>query len=292
MAWLGASLAACGSTTEVNEEAVRAGEKDVDIQAALAKFKDVRVVGSEAGVPYMVTGKLGRLPAVGSVSAQRAKDELRTTAESVSPVFRVSGEELTFKRASTDARGHQFLRFQQVHNGLEVIGGEMLLHADAEGNVYAANSSLREAQGVASRARVAAEAAQRAAVDGSEALRAEAQGASRLVYFKPDGQGLRLAYEVRVTGERADGLPVDDLVYVSADDGRTLATHSRIHTAQNRAVYTGNNTTSLPGTLKRSEGGAATGDTHIDENYGHLGTTYQCYFQNFGRDSYNNAGAQ
>ncbi len=292
VAWLGASLAACGSTVEVNEEAVRAGEKDVDIQAALAKFKDARVVGSEAGVPYMVTGKLGRLPALSTVSELRAKDELRTTAASISPVFRVSGEEVTFKRASTDSRGHQFMRFQQVLNGREVVGGELLLHADAEGNVYAANSSLREVQGAASQARVAAEAAQRAAVDGSEALRAEAQGAARLVYVKPDGQQLRLAYEVRVTGERADGLPVDDLVYVSADDGRTLATHSRIHTAQNRAVYSANNGTSLPGTLKRSEGGAATGDTHVDDNYNHLGTTYQCYSVNFGRDSYNNAGAQ
>ncbi len=292
VAWLGASLAACGSTTEVNEEAIRAGDKDVDIQAALAKFKDVRVVGSEDGVPFMVTGKLGRLPAVGAVSAQRAKDELRTTAASVSPVFRASSEELAFKRASTDARGHQFLRFQQVLNGREVIGGEMLLHADAEGNVYAANSSLRQAQGVGSQARVAPEAAQRAAVDGSDALRAEAQGSARLVYFKPDGEQLRLAYEVRVTGERADGLPVDDLVYVSADDGRTLATHSRIHTAKNRAVYSANNGTSLPGTLKRSEGGAATGDTHVDDNYNHLGTTYDCYSVNFGRDSFNNAGAQ
>ncbi len=188
VAWLGASLVACGSTTEVNEEAVRAGDKDVDIQAALANFKDARVVGSEAGVPYMVTGKLGRLPAVGSASVmQRAKDELRTTAASIPPVFRVSSEELTFKRASTDSRGHQFLRFQQVLNGREVIGGEMLLHADAEGNVYAANSSLREVQGVASQARVAAEAAQRAAVDGSEALGAEAQGGARLVYIKADG---------------------------------------------------------------------------------------------------------
>jgi Zn-dependent metalloprotease len=57
-------------------------------------------------------------------------------------------------------------------------------------------------------------------------------------------------------------------------------------------VYSANNGTSLPGTLKRSETGAVTGDSHVDDNHKHLGTTYQCYYQNFGRDSYNNAGAQ
>ncbi|HZI07566.1 MAG TPA: M4 family metallopeptidase, partial [Archangium sp.] len=232
----------------------------------------------------------GRLPAVGTVGELRAKEALRETVETLAPVFRVSGEELTFKRVSKDSRGHQFMRFQQVRNGLEVVGGEMLLHADRDGNVYAANGSLRDVQGAASHARVAAEAAERAAVDGSGAR--TAQGSARLVYFKPEGDRLRLAYEVRVTGERADGMPVDELVYVSAEDGRMLASHSRIHTAQNRAVYTANNGTSLPGTLRRSEGGAVTGDAHVDDNYGHLGTTYQCYFQNFGRDSYDNAGAQ
>ncbi|HZH17013.1 MAG TPA: M4 family metallopeptidase [Archangium sp.] len=274
----------------MNEEALRAGEKDVDIQASLARFKDVRVVSREADVPTMVTGKLGRLPAAGTVGELRAKQALRETVEALAPVFRVNGEELTFKRVSKDSRGHQFMRFQQVRNGLEVVGGEMLLHADRDGNVYAANGSLREVQGAASHARVAAEAAERMAVEGSGAR--TAQGSARLVYFKPEGDTLRLAYEVRVTGERADGMPVDELVYVNAEDGRTLASHSRIHTAQNRAVYSANNGTSLPGTLKRSEGGAATSDTHVDDNYGHLGTTYQCYFQNFGRDSYDNAGAQ
>jgi vibriolysin len=275
---------------DVNEEALRAGEKDVDVQASLARFKDVRVVSREAGVPTMVTGKLGRLPAAGTVGELRAKESLRETVEALAPVFRVSGEELTFKRVSKDSRGHQFMRFQQVLNGLEVVGGEMLLHADRDGNVYAANGSLRDVQGAASHARVAAEAAERMAVEGSGAR--TAQGSARLVYFKPEGDTLRLAYEVRVTGERAGGMPVDELVYVNAADGRTLASHSRIHTAQNRAVYSANNGTSLPGTLKRSEGGAVTNDAHVDENYNHLGTTYQCYFQNFGRDSYDNAGAQ
>jgi Zn-dependent metalloprotease len=87
-------------------------------------------------------------------------------------------------------------------------------------------------------------------------------------------------------------LPIRDHVLVSAKDGSVLNRFTDIHSALNRAVYSGNNTTTLPGTLKRSEGGAATGDTHVDINYDHLGTTYNCYKVNFNRDSYNNLGAQ
>ncbi|HZI08007.1 MAG TPA: M4 family metallopeptidase, partial [Archangium sp.] len=87
-------------------------------------------------------------------------------------------------------------------------------------------------------------------------------------------------------------LPVEDLVYVNASNGSVALRAPKVHTAMNRALYSANNGTSLPGTLKRSETGAATGDSHVDENHAHLGTTYQCYYQNFGRDSYNGAGAQ
>jgi vibriolysin len=79
---------------------------------------------------------------------------------------------------------------------------------------------------------------------------------------------------------------------VSARDGSILGRYTDIHTALNRAVYSANNGTSLPGTLKRSEGQAATGDAHVDGNYDKLGGTYNCYKTNFNRDSYNNAGAQ
>ena len=79
---------------------------------------------------------------------------------------------------------------------------------------------------------------------------------------------------------------------MDAQRGGTLALHPPIHTALNRAVYSANNGTTLPGTLKRSEGGAATGDAHVDTNYDKLGGTYDCYKNIFGRDSYNNAGAQ
>ncbi|WP_308809548.1 M4 family metallopeptidase [Archangium lansingense] len=291
VAWLGASLAACGSTAEVNEEAVRAGEKDVDVQAALARFKDVRVVGSEAGVPYAVTGKLGRLSPAGAVGELRARDELREAVTDIAPVFRVSGEDLVLKRSSVDEQGHRHVRFQQTLNGLKVVGGEVVVHADRAGNIYAINGSARTGEQVSAAATVAPEAALTAAVAGSSARGASSQGDAKLVYLRPErSQELRLAYEVRVKGER-DGIPADDLVYVDAQRGGVLLENPLIHTALNRRVYSANNGSSTPGTLKRSEGQAAIGDAHVDINYDMLGVTYNCYKTLFNRDSYDNAGA-
>ncbi|MFE8605232.1 M4 family metallopeptidase [Archangium violaceum] len=291
VAWLGASLAACGSTVDVNEEAVKAGEKDVDIQAALARFKDVRVVGSEAGVPYAVTGQLGRLSPAGSVGELRAKDELRDAVVELGPVFRVSGEDLVFKRSSVDEQGHRHLRFQQTLNGLRVVGGELVMHADGTGNIYAVNGSLRSGEQLSAAARVAPEAALRAAVTGSSARGASSQGEAKLVYVRAEGSSeLRLAYEVSVKGER-QGMPANDLVYVDAQRGGVLLENPLIHTALNRKVYSANNGSTTPGTLKRSEGQAAIGDAHVDINYDMLGLTYNCYKTLFNRDSYDNAGA-
>ena len=137
-----------------------------------------------------------------------------------------------------------------------------------------------------------AEAARAAALDNTAGRHIASEGDARLVYIRSEKDNrLKLAYHVVVTGEGLD-LPIRDNVYVNALTGGVEAVHSEIHSAKNRAVYSGNNTTSLPGTLKRSEGGAVTGDTHVDGNYDHLGTTYDCYSVNFGRDSYNAAGAQ
>jgi vibriolysin len=288
--WLGASLAACGSLQEA-EKAPVLPSKDADVQSALARFEEVQVLGTANGVPYFIQGQLGQAPQVSGMRAREESESVREALESITPVFRLSRQELLFQRATVDAQGHRHLRFQQTHNGLKVVGGELRLHVDAEGMIYAANGSARGGAKVSAQAKLAPEAALKAAEAGSTALRATAEGAPSLVYLRPEGTDeLRLSWEVRVKGER-DGMPADDLLYVDAERGGVLALHPQHHTVINRRVYSANNGTTTPGTLKRSEGQAAMGDAHVDMNYDQLGATYNCYQTLFGRDSYDNAGA-
>jgi len=287
-AWLGASLAACGSTQE--QQAPMLPAKDADIQSALARFQQARVVANtEEGVPFYIEGRLGEVPRFSEQRAREDGDAARLAINDIAPAFRLNGNDLVFRKSSVDSQGHQHLRFQQTLNGLKVVGGELILHVNPEGLVYAANGSAHGGRDVPAQAKVASEAALKVAVDSLADGRAD--GAPTLVYLRPEGsKQLQLAWQVRVKGERS-GMQADDLVYVDAQRSGILAVHPQVHSALNRRVYSANNGTSTPGTLRRSEGQAPVGDAHIDMNYDQLGVTYNCYNTLFGRDSYDNAGA-
>jgi Zn-dependent metalloprotease len=275
-ALLALPLAAC----EVDNSQVAPGAEKIDdlgdVQAALAALPSAEVAGTHGnGVPFMLNGRLGSASALAPIAS----------------AFRLDTRDLVLKSTRVDEQGNTHLRYGQTKNGLPVIGGEILFHVDKSGNVYSANGSARDGEIAPAKARISPEAAKAAALDSTSGLHIAAEGEPRLVYVRKDEGALQLAYEVVVTGEGRD-MPIRDRVYVSALNGQELDRATEIHSALNRAVYSANNGTSLPGTLRRSEGGAATGDTHVDDNYNHLGTTYNCYKTNFNRDSYNNAGAQ
>jgi Zn-dependent metalloprotease len=302
-AWLGLALTACDTT---EQQPVEAGDvmtlsvKDgSDIQQALSTLPSATVLGvhEKDAVPYMIRGRLGTStgPAVG-LAAVDAKATVQTALSQIASVFRLRADDLAFKRATVDENGHQHLRFAQTKNGLPVVNGELILHVDKAGNVYAANGDARDDQGAAAtavllKAKISAEAAEAAASTATQGLNKSAK-TERLVYVRDAEDTLVLAHEVRVTGLRQDGIPVEDLVYVNAKTGSVALRAPRVYTALNRAVYSANSGTALPGTLKRSEGGAASGDNHVDTNYTRLGGTYSCYKNNFNRDSYDNLGHQ
>ncbi len=293
------SFTACeavdSDTTPVGNESIDSMETVslANVEQALSVLPKASVVGRHAdGVPFMIKGQLGTAgQSLRGVSASMAGQQVSAALGTIAPVFGLKASDLVVTRTTVDELGHTHLRFNQVRNGLQVVGRELIVHVDERGEVYAANGSARGGGSLTAQARISAESAGVAAVRETRGSRLAVES-SRLVYYSPTPDGhLELAYETVVTGEGVD-LPIRDHVFVSATRGSILGRASDIHTALNRAVYTANNGTSLPGTLKRGEGAAASGDSHVDVNYDHLGTTYNCYKTNFNRDSFNNAGAQ
>ncbi len=57
-----------------------------------------------------------------------------------------------------------------------------------------------------------------------------------------------------------------------------------------RTIYTAGNTSTLPGTVVRSEGGPATGDAAADEAYDGLGATYDLFWNVYTRNSIDDEG--
>ena len=57
-----------------------------------------------------------------------------------------------------------------------------------------------------------------------------------------------------------------------------------------RSVFDAHHTTTLPGTLVRTEGDAPTADVEVDEAYDGAGATYDLYFEVYGRNSIDDRG--
>ncbi len=60
---------------------------------------------------------------------------------------------------------------------------------------------------------------------------------------------------------------------------------------KHRTIYTSGNSTRTPGTPVRQEGGPALQDPEVDESYGFMGQTFDFFWNAFGRNSLDDAGA-
>nr|WP_211193989.1 M4 family metallopeptidase [Pyxidicoccus fallax] len=249
--------------------------------------------GEQDGVPFLIRGRLGAadpaLAGFGSADVHRA---IQASLPNIASVFRLRAEDLVVSRIRVDEEGFTHIRYHQTKNGLPVRGEELIIHLDAAGNIVMANGTARDGEpGAPSKARIAAHAARTAALRDTVGRDLDIDGEPQLVYLRAgEGQKLTLAYEVVVTGE-GDGRPIRDHVFVDATTGAIAGRVGDIHSAMSRAVYSADNGTTLPGTLRRGEGGAATGDPHVDKNHDLLGYAYNCFQSAFNRDSYDNAGA-
>jgi len=293
-AWLGVALTACGVESTGGETKAPDAKSEGDIQGSLGKLPNAGVLDVYAdGIPSTVVGELGKVErTLSALSVGHAAFAAAPALANIAPVFRLSADDMFLSKARTDAQGNQHLRYKQTMNGLEVVNGELLLHVRPDGQVYAANSSARGGKSLSAVPRVDGALAARAAANATAGSGITTEGEPKLVYVRDSNEQLFLAWQVRVVGTQVEGIPLADDVFVDArGQAGVVARHPRIHSALNRRVYTANNGTSTPGTLRRSEGQAAVGDAHVDQNYDQLGYTYTCYQALFGRDSINNAGA-
>ncbi|RYZ41750.1 MAG: peptidase M4 [Myxococcaceae bacterium] len=261
-----------------------------DVEAALAALPGTQVLDAHPdGVPSLLKGALGATgrPIPGA-SAWQAHALLEPTLARVLPAFRLKAKDVTPVGIHRDELGHTHVRYAQVKEGLPVVGEELLVHLDEAGRVYLVNSSARDGEGALEAARIAPELAREAALAATAG--GQSAEAPREVFVRPTPDAaLVRAFEVVVSGEAPDGLPVRDHVFVGATDGAEVLRTSEIHTARNRRVC------SVGGTTNgwcRQEGQLPTGDAVIDKTYDNLGLFYDCFQQNFARDSYNGAGIQ
>lgn len=253
----------------------------------------VRYIGTQPGKP---------IPRPGELSAGATPEmAARYFMGEYGPLFGIKDQasELAVMRMRTVDGGRSFVRFQQVHQGVPVLGGELIVQLDRDGNVLSANGEALPGLGTSTTPTLSADVAQQKALE-VVAHEYDLDVAS-LTATKPElwifnqalmgGAGPRvtsLVWRTEVTP--LDLSPIRELVLVEAHTGFIALHFNQVDTAKNRLTYDAQNSSSLPGVLRRSEGQGPYGDADVDNAHDFAGATYDFYFSNHGRDSLNNAG--
>ena len=261
-----------------------------DVAEALAALPDAEVLmHAPDGMPTFIVGELAKIGEMQFEDAIAADNALRAQLGPVLKVFRLTTSDIALRKMNVDEQGHRHFRYVQKKDGVEIVGADLVVHVDIKGAVYGVNGSARGDTGEMGMTPITQSEAS-ARVNGDARLSGLSITNQRVAYLQAlDGKFYK-TYETIVEGKRGQN-PAKDKVYVDIDSGEIVAIYPTIHFAQDRRVHSANNGTSLPGTLRRSEGQAATTDVDVNASYDNGGSSYQAYNVFWGRDSYDNAGA-
>lgn len=197
---------------------------------------------------------------------------------------------------TVDRAGKTHVRLAQVHAGLPVIGGELIVHLDREGvtgvsGAWIPTDHLPTTAAVdVARARAAAATgvarALETALSAVNAVRSElAVYRTGLLAGRPGETRLAWSVELAVAGHRHQA-------WIDATTGALLDHWSLEPHALHRIVYSPQYDPANPDLFKvREEGQAPTQIPMVDHLYDYSGQSHALFAQGFGRDSYDGAGA-
>jgi len=156
-----------------------------------------------------------------------------------------------------DDLGMEHVRLQQLHRGIPVRGGEIVIHLRGASVVAVNARTLGNLSGVDTTAAVDA-------ADAARAVRAQLATDPRLAVATLDAPRLEVLdpghFNGRPTGAHlawafeARGVALRERIWVDAQTGGIIQHYSQVTDARDRRVYDAENTANLPGTLVRSEG--------------------------------------
>jgi len=260
----------------------------------------VRFIGADAAHPISSSRSLSSVP---RDPVEAALDFLREYGY----LFGLDNpdEQLALLLQEVADGGRSVVRFQQMHDGVPVLGGELNMQLGALWQVLEANGEIAPNLALSATPAVTPEAARDQAlalVAKQYELPIEALAASEpALWFydpallgAPGPQGVRLVWRIQVSASDQDGAAfVRELVLIDALNGMTVLHFNQVDAARERRIYDNQNNPAagLPGYGPvRVEGGEATGVADADDAYDYLGDTYDFYAEHHGRDSIDNAG--
>ncbi|HSH04524.1 MAG TPA: M36 family metallopeptidase [Anaerolineae bacterium] len=215
--------------------------------------------------------------------------------------------ELTTPTISRDQYGFTHLEYQQQYQGVPVFGGTMRAHANADGALTTVNGVFIPNIDVNSKANLTADEATILALSAVMAqpysseheeghakpefalTDLEAEPAQLYIYRTNLLQQIaghnHLVYEVEVRYANT----LREFIYIDAHNGKVVDRFSAIHDAMFRRLFEGNTSTQV-----WQEGDAFPGSLNADQQNIVVASedSYNFFANAFGRDSYDDAGAE
>jgi len=236
------------------------------------------------GTPAFVTGHFGGAVNAVSEAALRASAKSALQGIVIEHFGAAGNEEMVVTKVIEDKVGALHVRFEQQLNGLPVAGAGMVLHAHADGTIFAVNGDFVPSGDLPLHPDLdAMTALGQARITGTRVSEPE------LSYvLGADGHG-HLAW--KATFEYVnDAGPQRDVVFVDTTTGKIAARHPQIK--YDRALETQDcqQKTRRCTLVSDSTYSIDTGDQAIDAAHNYAIATYDYYLGNHGRDSIDAAG--
>jgi vibriolysin len=200
-------------------------------------------------------------------------------------------DEVWTRQVRIDKLGEAHTRVLQTVDNIPVFGGEAIVHLNKDGSYKAMTDNFKRDIAVDTTAKYSDFEAVDFAVDLVGGW-SRVTGTPRvdMQILRRDG-GDYLTYRVQLAQFEPGVDAAMPVMFIDAKTGELVWKYNNLKTAKNRKTYTANNGTSTPGTLVRSEGSGPSGDAVLDAAHDNAGLTYDYYFSNHGRDSFDDAGA-
>lgn len=189
----------------------------------------LRAIASAAAALCVVGPALAAAPSADNAAVQRALGHLSGNGFQAAKAS--SADAFVPTDLVADADGAQHVRFDRTHEGLRVIGGDLVVHMGASGDMTGLSQDLSQPIELSLKPIVLSTAAG----DLALAKFGHNKGAvhsTELVIYARNGQP-RLAYDVLVTGMQKDGTPSEAHMIVDANSKKLLDRWDDIHTADN-----------------------------------------------------------
>jgi bacillolysin len=298
---LAISLVSCGSGNGGNSTSSSSS------QIASLKSQGARVaVHRRTGmVSFIGVDPRAPIPSPSVGKGLIAEDAAMAVVQAYGPLFglREPSKELRIMKKSILENGRSMVRYQQHHQGVPIIAGEIIVNVDSGGNLLSIGGETSPSLTLDVTPRLSADQARDIAVgaitkwydvnSGDLTVTTPELSIYDPRLLEPSTLPATLVWRIEVSAMGV--VPIREFVLVDAQKGGIRMHFTQIETAKNRLTYDANSADVLPGTQKCTESSnnnACTSGTLVDADYAHryAGDTYDFYYNYHGRDSLDGSG--